>query len=158
MVERATDKRASLGQRVNQSMVQQLTKEGKLRRRMRNMSPIGLMASTMCRYLRQLFTYQLNTSAAVASAGAYGRLACRRQTPRGASSTPAAQRHSLSVTSDRLPPVMRRPSFERRAKIGATRALQGLLDRLTAGPPATTQPGQVQARGIKAESHKLSRC
>ena len=46
----ATDKRASLGHRSNQSMVQQLMMEGNWRQRFRNFYPTGEKASTMCRF------------------------------------------------------------------------------------------------------------
>ena len=44
----ATEARASSGQLWNQSIVQQLTSDGNLRRRVRNASPIGDIARTMC--------------------------------------------------------------------------------------------------------------
>ena len=45
----ATASRASSGHLVNQSMVQQLTMEGKLRIRSLSVVPMGLMAKIMCK-------------------------------------------------------------------------------------------------------------
>lgn len=45
----ATDRKASSGHSLNQSMVQQFTSEGNIRNRVRKASPKGLMAMTMWR-------------------------------------------------------------------------------------------------------------
>ena len=55
---------ASAGHSENQSMVQQFTSDGNLRRRSRNASPTGDMHSTQCRYLRHSCTKNLNFSCA----------------------------------------------------------------------------------------------
>ncbi len=46
----ATESRASRGHSVNQSMVQQFTREGNMRQRARKASPTGLMHRTMCKW------------------------------------------------------------------------------------------------------------
>ena len=43
---------ASCGHSANQSMVQQFTREGNIRSRVRNASPTGLMQMTVCRFFR----------------------------------------------------------------------------------------------------------
>ena len=52
----ATAVRACSGQGINQSMLQLLTRPGKLRQRVLKTSPTGDMASTMCRLLAHLLT------------------------------------------------------------------------------------------------------
>ena len=54
--ERATEKSASSGHALNQSIVQQLTSAGNMRQRLRKAAPMGDMASTMCTWSRTLLT------------------------------------------------------------------------------------------------------
>ena len=56
----ATERRASRGHSVNQSMVQQLTKLGNIRHRERNASPTGLMHNTTWRLFRTRLMKKLN--------------------------------------------------------------------------------------------------
>ncbi len=56
----ATISRASSGHAWNQSMVQQLIRDGNWRSRFRNASPIGLKATTMCRFSLQRATKKAN--------------------------------------------------------------------------------------------------
>mmetsp|Transcript_12343 Transcript_12343/g.37068 ORF Transcript_12343/g.37068 Transcript_12343/m.37068 type:complete len:248 (+) Transcript_12343:24-767(+) len=54
---------ASSGHSVNQSMVQQFTRLGNMRRRLRKASPMGDIVSTMCRFVRQRPTKKDHSSA-----------------------------------------------------------------------------------------------
>lgn len=53
---------ASAGQVLNQSIVQQLTSDGNLRSRLRNASPMGLIAKMTCNWLRHRCTNMLNSA------------------------------------------------------------------------------------------------
>lgn len=59
----ATERRASSGHSLNQSIVQQFTREGNIRNRVRKASPNGLMAMTMWRLVRHWSTKYMYNSA-----------------------------------------------------------------------------------------------
>ena len=61
----ATSIKASAGQSVNQSIVQQLTKPGNILTRSRNASPIGDMHNTMCRFCSMRSMKNANKSSCV---------------------------------------------------------------------------------------------
>ena len=67
---RATLDSASAGQGVNQSMVQQLMREGNWRQRTRREAPTGDMASTMCRLSRTRCTNRRHTLSLVSGSPA----------------------------------------------------------------------------------------
>ena len=56
----ATDRKASAGQALNQSIVQQLTNAGNCRRRARKISPSGLIVMTICMLERTRLVYWAN--------------------------------------------------------------------------------------------------
>jgi len=58
----ATDRKPSTGHSLNQSIVQQLTRDGNIRRRVLNASPNGLIAITIWRFFRHWSTKNINIS------------------------------------------------------------------------------------------------
>lgn len=60
---RATERRASCGHSLNQSIVQQFTSDGNIRSRVRNASPMGLMHMHTCKLART----RLKNSVAIAN-------------------------------------------------------------------------------------------
>ena len=70
--------RASSGHAWNQSIVQQLMREGNLRRRLRNASPMGLKARMTWRFSLQRLTKKLKSESGVCSASLFSACASGR--------------------------------------------------------------------------------